>query len=178
MVVIVDLKGCKLKDFSNKPMLSVYKQLTLEVQRFFPAMLHKMYILNAPLFSENIWDSELSQCVDEKTCKDKIIITSSGTHEDLFSEVKECELPQVYGGVCECEATCIYSEKGPWSEIENYINYKDPNSRRFADSDEEEDDRYDVSERNIGADFGSIKMMMGGGGGGMLNAASFGMKLP
>lgn len=30
----------------------------------------------------------------------------------------------MYGGICECEATCIYSDRGPWADIENKINYQ------------------------------------------------------
>ncbi len=128
--VIVDLKGMKLKDLSNKQMLQTYKQLTLEVQRFFPCMLQKLYIVNAPLFFENIWESELSKCVDQETVE-KVAITSANTHDDLINEVDPDELPLIYGGNCETEATCVYSDRGPWSEVENLINYRDPKSKKL-----------------------------------------------
>jgi hypothetical protein len=32
-------------------------------------------------------------------------------------------LPSIYGGQCECEATCVYSDKGPWCDIINTVNY-------------------------------------------------------
>ena len=32
----------------------------------------------------------------------------------------------MYGGLCDCKASCIYSEKGPWTEVENMVNYKNP----------------------------------------------------
>mmetsp|Transcript_36544 Transcript_36544/g.56108 ORF Transcript_36544/g.56108 Transcript_36544/m.56108 type:complete len:173 (+) Transcript_36544:551-1069(+) len=147
-------------------MLQVYKQLVLEVQRFFPELLYKLYIVNAPIFFENIWETELSSCVDPDTIKNKIFISTSDTHEDLIAEVGEYELPQIYGGLCECRATCVYSERGPWSEIENFINYKDPNSRRFNDSDE--DDDLNTDERTAG--FGQMKMMLGGPSGGGLGS--------
>mmetsp|Transcript_13489 Transcript_13489/g.22967 ORF Transcript_13489/g.22967 Transcript_13489/m.22967 type:complete len:210 (+) Transcript_13489:365-994(+) len=166
--VIVDLKGSKLKDLSNKQMITVYKQLTLEVQRFFPCMLHQLFVLNAPLFFENIWESELSQCIDPETLK-KFIITSDATHEELQSQVDEYELPQIYGGVCDCRATCIYSEKGPWSDVENFINYRDPKSKQLDDSDD--DDINDTSERNnAGAGLGAMKGLGGLSMGGDLNS--------
>jgi len=34
------------------------------------------------------------------------------------------ELPKLYGGKCECEASCVYSDKGPWADVENKINYQ------------------------------------------------------
>lgn len=126
--VIIDMKGCKLKDLTNKQMIQVYKQLTLEVQRFFPELVHKIHVLNSPMFFENVWESELCQCVDEETLN-KILINSSGTSDELQEEIDEEELPAIYGGSCECQATCIYSEKGPWSDCENLINFKEPNKK-------------------------------------------------
>ena len=61
------MKGCKQKDLVNKQMLTVYKQLVLEVQRFFPELVHRIYVLNAPLFFDNIWEEELSVSVDQET---------------------------------------------------------------------------------------------------------------
>lgn len=65
------------------------------------------------------------------------MISANHTHSDLTDEVDEYELPAIYGGICDCRATCVYSEKGPWSEVENLINYRDPQ----ADSDEEANER-------------------------------------
>lgn len=50
MIAIIDLKGAKLKDLSNKQMVTVYKQAVLEFQRFFQEMLYKAFIVNAPMF--------------------------------------------------------------------------------------------------------------------------------
>lgn len=57
ILVIIDMKGSKLKDITNKQMLGVFKQIVLEVQRFFPEMLHKLFVLNAPMFFENVWET-------------------------------------------------------------------------------------------------------------------------
>ena len=106
-------------------------------------MLHKCYVLNTPMFFENIWESQLSTCIDADTLN-KIFISSTDTHDDLLEEVDEYELPELYGGVCSCKAQCIYSEKGPWTEVENFINYQDPTANQSDSSDG------DVDERNIG----------------------------
>lgn len=50
--------------------------------------------------------------------------------------VDEHELPTVYGGVCNCKASCVYSEKGPWTEVENRVNYQKPDEVS-EDSEEE-----------------------------------------
>jgi len=39
--------------------------------------------------------------------------------------IEESKLAKEYGGRATAEASCIYSERGPWTEIENKINYKD-----------------------------------------------------
>ena len=124
--VIIDMKGTKLKDITNKQQLTVYKQIVLELQRFFPELVQKIYILNAPMFFEGIWEETLSQSVENDTVKKKIFISQTDIHDDLSKEVDQYELPKLYGGMCNCEATCIYSDKGPWTEVENRINYKDP----------------------------------------------------
>jgi len=97
----------------------------LEVQRFFPELVHKVYVLNTPIFFENVWESQFSKAL-KPASKQKIKFSASATHQDLTNEVDEYELPSLYGGICECKATCVYSEKGPWTEVENQINYKEP----------------------------------------------------
>lgn len=67
-------------------------------------------------------------------------------------------LPEIYGGVCECEATCVYSDIGPWCDIENTINYKDPNAKRKNSN---SDDAGDIDERGLS----NLKFMLGGGKG-------------
>jgi hypothetical protein len=115
----------------------VYKQLTLEVQRFFPELLHRLYILNTPMFFENAWENELSTIIHKDTLK-KVFMSGDDSHDELIAEVKECDLPEIYGGMCECEATCIYSDIGPWCDYENTINFKDPNAKKRKDSGSDE----------------------------------------
>ncbi len=67
-------------------------------------------------------------------------------------------LPKLYGGECECEATCVYSDKGPWADVENKINYQ---NRQVTDMggagaveefkfQEDEDDQVDLlNERGL-----------------------------
>lgn len=66
-VVIIDLKGAKLKDLTNQKMLKLYQQICLEVQRFFPSLVHKIYVLNTPMFFENVWENQLSQVINPNT---------------------------------------------------------------------------------------------------------------
>lgn len=142
ILAIIDLRGAKLKDLSNKQMVMVYKQAILEFQRFFSEMLYKAFIVNAPMFFEGLWEDELSVSVD-KTTLQKIEITGSESHPQMLELIHEMDLPDIYGGECNCKAQCIYSEKGPWSEVENFVDYQNPGAA-FSDSDE--DNEEDMSE--------------------------------
>jgi len=44
----------------------------------------------------------------------------------MLELIDENDLPDIYGGSCCCKAQCIYSEKGPWSEVENFVDYQNP----------------------------------------------------
>ena len=75
------------------------------------------------MFFEGVWESEIKPYVNPKTDK-KIIITGESTDKDLTEIVELSELPKLYGGECECEATCVYSDKGPWADVENRVNFQ------------------------------------------------------
>ena len=78
------------------------------------------------MFFENAWDSQLSKSIRKDTTGSKIRVSTNSSHKELVAEVDEYELPSMYGGLCDCKASCIYSEKGPWTEVENMVNYKNP----------------------------------------------------
>ena len=75
------------------------------------------------MFFEGFWDSEIKPHLSQRTIE-KIIITGECSHDSLAEEVEESELPKLYGGACECEATCVYSDRGPWADVENKINFQ------------------------------------------------------
>lgn len=60
----------------------------------------------------------------------------------MLELIDENDLPDIYGGECSCKAQCIYSEKGPWSEVENFVDYQNPG----ADSDDDDDELDDMNE--------------------------------
>lgn len=110
--------------------------------------MHKCFIVNSPMFFESHWESEIKPHVHGDTVA-KIIITGENSHKDLLDNVEEKSLPKLYGGQCECEATCIYSDKGPWADMENKVNFANeatgttgPNEEfKFND---DEDDQIDL----------------------------------
>ena len=101
----------------------IFKSLLIEFQRYYPEILDKCYVVNTPMFFEGLFDSEIKPHLSAKTVS-KIIVTGESTHKDLLEQIDEYELPKQYGGICECEATCVYSDKGPWADVENKINFQ------------------------------------------------------
>ena len=92
MIVIVDLKGTKLKDLSNKQVsfssssllqvTVIFKSLLVEFQRFYPEMLESCFIVNTPMFFDGIWESEIKPNLSAKTIS-RIHITGENTHKLL-----------------------------------------------------------------------------------------------
>lgn len=54
----------------------------------------------------------------------KILITGESSPEQLMQAVEKERLPTVYGGECNCQAQCIYSDKGPWTEVLNVVDFQ------------------------------------------------------
>ena len=79
--------------------------------------------MNTPIFFDSIWESEIKPHLSPKTIA-KITITGEASHKDLQEKVDAGNLPNLYGGTCECDATCVYSDKGPWADVENKINFQ------------------------------------------------------
>lgn len=75
------------------------------------------------MFFQDFFESEIKPHLSPST-QEKIIITGEHTHNVLQDQFDAEMLPKIYGGACDCEATCVYSDKGPWAEIENKINFQ------------------------------------------------------
>ena len=54
--MLIDMKNAKLKDISNKQTLAAYRQIVLELQKFYPEMVHKIFVVNSPLFLETVYE--------------------------------------------------------------------------------------------------------------------------
>ena len=62
------------------------------MQRFFPELVHRIYVVNAPMFFEGVWETQLQQNVSESTQK-KVIISASENSDELLEDVDEHDLP-------------------------------------------------------------------------------------
>lgn len=103
-------------------MTLIFKSLLIELQRFYPELLESCFVVNTPMFFPDIYDSEIKQLLSPETAS-KVFFTGEQTHKGLLEKIEAGKLPRIYGGNCECDATCVYSDKGPWADVENKINF-------------------------------------------------------
>jgi len=111
-----------LKQISNKQFKTLFKELVKELSVRFPNFLHALHVVNTPMFFENVYLTELKPALSTRTAS-KIEVTGESAPRSLTDNVEEARLPTIYGGKCNCKAQCIYSEKGPWTDILNIIDF-------------------------------------------------------
>eukprot|EP00842_Homolaphlyctis_polyrhiza_P006130 jgi/Hompol1/6518/HPOL_005006-RA len=109
---ILDLKGVSLSSFSS--VYAIVRQVTSIAQDYYPEMLGKMYIINAPMLFTAVW-SMVSPLLDEVTVK-KINILGSSYKAALLESIDDENIPDYLGGKCQCPGGCMFSDLGPWND--------------------------------------------------------------
>ncbi|KAL2854346.1 CRAL-TRIO domain-containing protein [Aspergillus pseudoustus] len=111
---IMDLKGVGITS-----MPSVYGYLSgasAISQNYYPERLGKLYLINAPWGFSTVF-SVVKGFLDPVTVE-KIHVLGSGYQSELLKQVPAENLPKEFGGSCQCEGGCEYSDAGPWQEAE------------------------------------------------------------
>jgi hypothetical protein len=109
---IMDLKGVGL---SNAGSVYGYIQKASGIsQNYYPERLGKLYVLNAPWGFATVW-AFIKRWLDPVTVA-KIHILGSGYQTELLSQIPKENLPKQYGGSCQCEGGCEFSDQGPWKD--------------------------------------------------------------
>lgn len=121
--VVVDLKGATLKQLTNKNSNAIFRALVADLSRQFPEIVHSVFVLNSPMMFESHYLTEIKPQFSEHTAS-KILITSESSPIELLEVVTPENLPAIYGGKCSCMAQCIFSEKGPWTDVVNTIDFQ------------------------------------------------------
>ena len=121
--VVVDLKGATLKQLTNKNSNAIFRALVADLSRQFPEIVHSVIVLNSPMMFESHYLTEIKPQFSEHTAS-KILITSESSPIELLEVVTPENLPAIYGGKCSCMAQCIFSEKGPWTDVVNTIDFQ------------------------------------------------------
>jgi CRAL/TRIO domain/CRAL/TRIO, N-terminal domain len=107
---ILDLKGVNLSSFRD--VYSLVTQVSSIGQDYYPELLGKMFIINAPMLFTATW-VVIKQMLDERTVK-KISILGSTFKPQLLEYIDEANLPDFLGGGCKCAGGCTNADIGPW----------------------------------------------------------------
>ncbi|KAF9000746.1 CRAL-TRIO domain-containing protein [Cyathus striatus] len=108
---IMDLKGVSLSSFYK---VSTYVSEASSIgQNRYPETMGKFYIINAPWAFSAVW-AIIKPWLDEVTVK-KINILGSGYKDELLKQIPAENLPQDFGGTCNCPEGCSMSDSGPWN---------------------------------------------------------------
>lgn len=109
---IMDLKGVGL---GKAPSVYGYLQSASGIsQNYYPERLGKLYVINAPWGFSSVF-SFVKKFLDPVTVA-KIHVLGSGYEKDLLGQVPAENLPKMFGGKCECEGGCMFSDQGPWQD--------------------------------------------------------------
>lgn len=111
---IMDLKGVGLTKISS--VYSYVNAASAISQNYYPERLGKLFIINAPWGFSSVF-SMISSFLDPVTV-DKIKVLGSGYQTELLAQVPAENLPKIFGGTCECEGGCGFSDAGPWQDPE------------------------------------------------------------
>lgn len=113
---IMDLKGVGISKASQ--VYAYVKQASALSQNYYPERLGRLYVINAPWGFSGVW-SIIKGWLDPVTVQ-KVHILGSGYQKELLAQVPAENLPKQFGGTCECEGGCEFSDMGPWKEKEWY----------------------------------------------------------
>nr|XP_025686733.1 phosphatidylinositol/phosphatidylcholine transfer protein SFH3 isoform X1 [Arachis hypogaea] len=112
---ILDVEGVGLKSF-NKAARDLVQRLQKIDGDNYPETLHRMYIINAGSGFRLLWNT-VKSFLDPKTTA-KINVLGNKYQSKLLEVIDASELPEFFGGTCNCEGGCMLSDKGPWKSQE------------------------------------------------------------
>lgn len=111
---IMDLKGVGISKIGS--VYSYVKSASAISQNYYPERLGKLYLINAPWGFASAF-SVVKGFLDPVTVQ-KIHILGAGFQTELLKQVPIENIPTIFGGTCECEQGCAFSDKGPWQDPE------------------------------------------------------------
>lgn len=111
---IIDIAGVTLRQAPS--VYSHVRHVSAVTQNYYPERLGHTYIINAPWGFGAAWNV-IKAWLDPVT-REKIHILGSGYKQQLLAQVPAENLPKSYGGTCDCEGGCEFSDAGPWQRDE------------------------------------------------------------
>jgi len=109
---IMDLKGVGLGKASS--VYNYIQQASGISQNYYPERLGKLYIINAPWGFSSVF-SLIKRFLDPVTVN-KIHVLGGSYEKELLSQVPKENLPKMFGGSCQCQGGCMFSDQGPWKD--------------------------------------------------------------
>lgn len=109
---VMDLKGVGISKISS--VYSYVKSASAISQNYYPERLGKLYLINAPWGFASAF-SVVKGFLDPVTVQ-KIHILGAGYYTELIKQIPGENIPTMFGGTCECEQGCTFSDKGPWQD--------------------------------------------------------------
>jgi hypothetical protein len=94
LVWIVDLSG-KIMQLASKKILDALSKIILNLQRFFPNILHKLVFVNTPMLFDTIW-TKITPLISPHTL-DKVVMIGDEV-ENLYEFAEQSVLPDFLGG--------------------------------------------------------------------------------
>ncbi|TKW13484.2 hypothetical protein SEVIR_5G105200v4 [Setaria viridis] len=112
---ILDVKGVGMKQFSKaaRDLIGMLQKIDGDN---YPESLCRMFIINAGQGFRLLW-STVKSFLDPKTTA-KIHVLGNKYQSKLLEVIDASELPEFFGGTCQCEGGCMKADKGPWKDPE------------------------------------------------------------
>ncbi|KPA84662.1 hypothetical protein ABB37_01174 [Leptomonas pyrrhocoris] len=106
ITVVMDMEGLSFK-VVRRSFIQIVRAIFEVDQAYYPEVLHRLFILNAPRFFRMAYDF-VKGSLDENTRR-KLVISSDKREslEILKRVIDEDKIPQELGGSCRCESGCL-----------------------------------------------------------------------
>uniref|UniRef100_A0ACD5YZL0 Uncharacterized protein n=1 Tax=Avena sativa TaxID=4498 RepID=A0ACD5YZL0_AVESA len=112
---ILDVQGVGMKQFSKaaRDLIGLLQKIDGDN---YPETLSRMFIINAGQGFRILWGT-VKSFLDPKTTA-KIHVLGNKYQSKLLEIIDASELPEFFGGTCQCEGGCMKADKGPWKNPE------------------------------------------------------------
>ncbi|CAO2174648.1 unnamed protein product [Urochloa humidicola] len=112
---ILDVQGVGMKQFSKaaRDLIGMLQKIDGDN---YPETLCRMFIINAGQGFRLLWGT-VKSFLDPKTTA-KIHVLGNKYQSKLLEVIDASELPEFFGGTCQCEGGCMKADKGPWKDPE------------------------------------------------------------
>ena len=109
---IMDLKGVGLTNVSS--VYGYVGKASGVSQNYYPERLGKLYLINAPWGFSGVF-SVIKKFLDPVTVS-KIHVLGGSYQKELLAQIPAENLPKHFGGSCQCQGGCEFSDAGPWKD--------------------------------------------------------------